>query len=98
MPLDYKQSADLMNDSELRGRIKVAGLKYSGAIFNEDPNEQPGHSARYRWAQRMVQIPDQVALDLQPQVVMDGQVQLDGSQISDTALQTVVETVVNKIL
>lgn len=91
------ESADLMNDMVFRGRIKVANLKFATSILNEAPTVE-GHSARYRWAQTAATIPDQEAARIQPMVVMDGQVQLDGANITDAALQTTVETVVSKFL
>ena len=97
MALTYENSAALMNDMVFRGRVKVAGLKYSSYILGEDPAVQ-GHSARSRWAQTFSQQPEASATNLQPAVVMDPQVQVDGAAISDEALQTAVEGVVNKFI
>jgi hypothetical protein len=41
-------------------------------------------------------MPDTVAMQLQPVVVMDTAVQDAGASITDAALQVVVETAVNK--
>lgn len=95
--MTYEESAQLMTDLTFRGRVKVAGLKYATYIVGESV-DTPAHSARYRWAQSMNQQPDMVAAGLQPMVVMDTQVQTDGADITDAALQTSVESVVNKIL
>lgn len=95
--MTYEESAALMSDLPFRGRVKVAALKYSTYIFAESV-DTPAHSARYRWAQSMGQQPDMVAAGLQPLVVMDGQVQADGAEITDALLQTSVEAVVNKLL
>lgn len=92
-----QESAALMDDLTFRGRIKVSCLQYATSILNEAPTVQ-GHSARYRWAQNVGNIPDQEAARVHPMVVMDGQVQLDGANITDAALQTTVETVVNKFI
>lgn len=97
MALTYEESDALMKDDVFRGRIKVACLGYATYIQGEDPASQ-GHSARYRWMQNAVQNPDIVAMQVQPMVVMDSQVQNDGADITDQALQTTVETVVNKML
>jgi hypothetical protein len=95
--VDYTESAALMVDVAFRGRIKVAGLKYSTYILGEDP-VTPAHNSRYKWAQNFALQPDMVASQIQPMVVMDAQVQTDGAAISDAALQTSVEFVVNKII
>lgn len=92
-----EESAALMADMTFRGRIKVSCLKFATSILDEASTVQ-GHSARYRWAQTAASIPDQEAARVQPMVVMDGQVQLDGANITDAALQTTVETVVSKFL
>jgi hypothetical protein len=86
-----------MLDTVLRGRIKVACLKFANYIFDEAVNV-PAHASRLRWAQRTFQLPDASASDVQPAVVMDTQVQQDGAAITDTALQTSVETAVNRLL
>jgi len=86
-----------MGDVELRNRIKVAVLTYASYILNEGTGV-PAHTSRVRWAQQVYQSPDSVAAQVQPPVVMDGQVQLDGAAITDAALQTAVEGVVNKLI
>jgi hypothetical protein len=95
--MTYDESAALMTDSEFRGRIKVASLKYADSISNE-PTTIPAHNTRMRWATTCMQQPDMTAAQLQPPVVMDAAVQADGSAITDDALQGSVETVVNKLM
>ena len=97
MALTYEESATLMLEPTFRGRIKVAALHYADYILNE-PASTPGHSTRYRWGQQTFQQPDQVAQQLQPPVVMDAGVQGSGAAITDAALQSAVEGVINKIL
>jgi hypothetical protein len=97
MALTYEQSADLMTDITFRNRIKVACLTYATYIWDEAASV-PAHSSRIRWAQSTFQQPDASAANVQPSVVMDGQVQADGAAITDAALQTTVETCVNKML
>lgn len=97
MALTYSDSAALMQDVEFRGRVKVASLKFAQYIVNEQPNVE-AHSARYRWAQSVFAQPDFVAANITPMVVMDPSVQQDGAAVSDAALQSAVEGVVNKIL
>lgn len=86
-----------MNDLTFRGRVKVSALKYADYILNEAATV-PGHSSRYRWAQTTFQQPDMQAQQIQPPVVMDSAVQAAGAAITDTALQTAVEGVVNKMI
>ena len=101
--MTYDESSNLMNDIQFRGRIKVACLSFATYIMNE-PVSQPGHSSRLRWAQQTGQMPEQAAMQVQPLVVMDGAVQQAGidengkSMIADPALQSSVESVVNKII
>ena len=96
MALTYDESAVLMNDLAFRGRIKVAALRYADTILNE-ANIVPAHNTRLGWAKETITQPDMKAGQLQPPVVNDTQVQQDGAKITDQALQTVVETVVNKL-
>lgn len=96
MPLSYQESSDLMRDGVFQGRIKVGALTYSQYILNEAPGTQ-GHTSRYRWAQSAAQAPDSMAQQLQPLVVMDGAVQSAGADVTDAALQSAVEGVVNKL-
>ena len=95
--MTYEESAALMQDQPFRGRIKVSILKYVGFIMIEPP-ETMAHSSRYRWAQAASQNPDMTAAQIQPMVVMDPQVQLEGDAVEDSELQTAVEGVVNKII
>ena len=103
MAMTYEQSDTLMRDAAFRGRVKVAGMKFSDYIFLEAATT-PGHSGRYRWAQNFIQQPDMQAAQIQPMVVMDSAVQEAGvdeegkALITDEALQTTVETVVGKIV
>lgn len=95
--LTYEESAALMNDMAFRGRVKVGCLKYADYIFNE-ANTTPAHNTRMRWATTTVQSPDVVAAGIQPPVVMDSAVQEAGAEITDAALQSSIETVINKLL
>lgn len=97
MALTYDESAALMNDFQFRGRIKVAALHYADYILNEAPGT-PAHSSRTRWAGDTYRNPEQASIALHPPVVMDAAVQDAGAAVTDTALQTAVEGVVNKLL
>lgn len=95
--MTYTESAALTNDLEFRGRVKIACLKYADHIHNEAPGTA-GHTSRLRWAQSTYQQPEIVASQIQPPTVMDPAVQDAGAAISDVALQSAVEGVVNKML
>jgi hypothetical protein len=103
MALTYAESAALMKDAAFIDRVKVACLKYADFILNEAPNT-PGHSSRYRWAQQTTSNPDSAAQMTTPPTVMDSAVQNAGldtegtSAITDAALQSSVETVINRLL
>jgi hypothetical protein len=64
----------------------------------------PAHSSRIKWAQNTMNMPDGAAATTTPPTVMDVAVQgagidADGdSTITDAALQSAVENVVNKML
>lgn len=95
--MTYIESSALMTDPEFRGRVKVACLKFSDYIFNE-ANTVPAHNTRLKWANNTMQSPDMVASQIQPPVVMDAAVQADGAAITDGALQSAVEGVVNRLM
>ena len=95
--MTYLESAALMTDIEFRGRIKVACLKYADSIIGETTGT-PAHNTRIKWAQTCFQQPDMTAAQTQPPTVMDPEVQADGPEITDLALQGAVETVVNKMM
>ena len=86
-----------MNDTDFRGRIKVNCLKYAQYILGEAPGTA-GHTSRYRWAQSAYQSPDVVTQLVHPPVVMDDQVQTDGSGIADDALYLAVQRTVNQFI
>ena len=95
--LSYDQSNMLMQDSNFRGRVKIACLNFSKYIQGEAPSE-PAHNTRVRWAQQTIASPDSTAQQTQPMTVMQDSVQTQGSAISDQDLQTAVETAVNGVL
>jgi len=95
--MTYEQSAALMMDLTFRSRIKVACLVFAEYILGE-ATSTPAHVTRARWATNCFQSPDMTAQQVQPGVVMDGAVQEQGAEISDSALQGAVEITVNKIM
>jgi hypothetical protein len=96
-PLDYTASANLMNDPTFRGRIKVSCLHFAVYISGE-PLNTPAHNTRFRWAQDCFGNPDGKAMQVQPSVVMDDNVQAQGDAIDDSGLQTAVETAIQNFL
>jgi hypothetical protein len=97
MAMTYDDSAGLTQDPAFRGRVKIACLKYADYVHNEAPGT-PGHTSRLRWAQQTFQSPDAVAAQIQPPTVMDAAVQDAGATITDAALQSAVEGVINKFI
>jgi len=97
MALTYEQTAALMVDATFRNRVQVACMKYANYIMDEATGT-PAHNTRMRWAANTLGNPAAAVTQVMPTVVMDSQVQQDGSVITDAALQTVVETAVNKLL
>ncbi len=97
MALTYEESAALMRDATFISRVKVACLHYADYISNE-PTGTPAHVSRLRWASNVFVQPDNVAMQTAPPAVMDGAVQEAGSAITDEALQSAVEGVVNKMM
>jgi hypothetical protein len=97
MALDYAASAALMSDTAFKERVKVSGLKYASYIMDEGPTID-AHWSRIKWAQDMFFSPDVTVNKIIPLVVLDPQVQTDGADITDDALQPVVESVINKMM
>jgi hypothetical protein len=97
MALTYENSAALMTDAAFRGRIKVSCIKFADFILNEAATV-PAHNARVRWANSTFQNPEQAAYQVQPPTVMDPAVQTAGAAITDAALQSAVEGVINKMI
>ena len=95
--LTYDQSAQLTTDGTFRGRVKIACLHFAKYISNEAPNVA-SHNSRYRWAQSCIQNPDMTAQNIQPNVVMQDQVQAQGTNITDADLQTATETALQAML
>jgi len=97
MALSYQESGDLMTDIPFRQRVKVACLHFAEYILDESA-ATAAHNTRFRWAQGAMADPDGTASRVQSAVVMDPQVQTDGSAITDQNLQASVETAIQKML
>ena len=98
MAMTYEQTADLMKDAVFRGRVSVACVNFARYITDE-ASSTPAHSTRIRWAQQTLQAPETAVNQVIPTVVTDSAVQdAGGATITDQALQSAVETAVNKLL
>lgn len=97
MALDYAATAALIMDDAFRSRVKVACLKFATYISDEAANV-PAHATRIKWSQTTLANPDASTTQVTPVVVMDVEVQQYGAEITDAALQTAVETTVNKLI
>ena len=98
MALTYDETAKLMQDATFRGRVSIACVNYARYITDE-PASTPAHSTRYRWAQATLVTPEGAVNQIIPTVVTDDAVQeAGGATITDAALQSAVETAVNKLL
>jgi hypothetical protein len=91
-----EESDILTNDVVLRGRIKIALLKFITYVLAES-KETPAHATRLRYAQKTALQPAQAAMDIQPMVVMDPTVQANWP-VTDEQLQSAVETVINTVV
>jgi hypothetical protein len=95
--ITYEEAAALTTDLVFRGRVKIACIKFAYYILDEAVSI-PAHNSRVKWANRTLSQPDQVALEVQNNVVVDAKVQESGATITDVDLQSAVETTVNKML
>jgi hypothetical protein len=75
----------------------VACLHYASYIMGE-PTTTAAHNTRLRWANNCYLQPDQVAISLQPPVVMDPGVQSAGAAVDDPTLQSAVEDTINQLM
>lgn len=92
--MTLEESAALIQNPQLRGRIKVACLNYASRVLSSSGNS----NALIRWAQQVYLSPDAAALSAQPATVMEPGVQSQGADIDDGGLQFSVENAINKIL
>lgn len=94
MALTYEESAALMNNTQFKGRVKVACLHFAAYIAAE-PTNTPAHATRVKWSQNCTLNPDGTANTVTPPTVMEPQVQAAGAAVSDANLQSAVEAVIN---
>lgn len=92
--MTYEESAQLIQDPQFRGRVKVACLTYAQRIL---AGGTPPLQAASRWASATYQSPDSAAQGVQGPTVMEPGVQSMGANIDDGGLQFAVENAVNKM-
>jgi len=97
MAMTYEETAALMKDPVFRDRVGIACVNYARYITDEAAST-PAHNTRYRWATQTMQSPEVAVNQVIPTVVTDNAVQDAGAAITDEALQSAVETAVNKLL
>lgn len=98
MAMTYEQTFELTKDPIFRGRVSTACVHYADYITNEAAST-PAHATRTRWAQQTLVSPDATVIRVISTVCNDTAVQdAGGAAITDEALQSAVETSVNKLL
>jgi len=98
MAMTYQETFELTKNETFRGRVSTACVHYANFITDEAPTT-PAHSTRYRWAQQTLVGPEASVNRVIATVCNDTAVQdAPGNAITDPALQTAVETSVNKLL
>lgn len=95
--MTYEETNSLTKDAVFRGRVSVACCHYASYITGE-PASTPAHSTRYKWAQQTLVQPEIAVNQVISTVVDDTAVQADGAAITDAALQSAVETAVQKLI
>lgn len=106
MALDYKQSAQLRSNLIFQGRIATALLKWGDYIVGNSAADLTKAQTRreINVSERVFASPNQEAQMIQPVVVADGAIQAGDltsegdSTVSDTVLQTAVETALQKVI
>jgi hypothetical protein len=98
MAMTYEETDALSKDAVFRGRVSVACVHFANYIMDESPGT-PAHNTRFKWAQNTLPNPEVAVNQCIATVVNDQAVQAAGGPaITDEALQTAVETSINKLL
>jgi hypothetical protein len=92
--LTLEQSAQLMNDPEFRGRVKVALLNLAMQTLRE-ANQ---NLSRLRWAQSTITSADTSVVQAIGPVVMQPGVQEKGTEIDDGTLMFATGNALNSII
>lgn len=93
MPIDYSQRNALGKDPVFQGRVQIACLQFAGYIQLE-PAATAAHTSRMKWATMTNAEPYPMAVKVANVVVTDPAVIEAGTDITDAALQSSVETTV----
>jgi hypothetical protein len=95
--MTYDESALLMTNLEFRGRVKVSALKYAGSIMIR-PTSTAAHNTRIRWAQIVTSNRTWSPTSCNRPSSWTRPFKADSADITDVALQTAVEGVVNQMM
>jgi hypothetical protein len=95
--LTYEETNSLTKDAVFRGRVAV-GCTHYAVYITDEPANTPAHSTRYRWAQSTLGNVETAVNQVITTVCNDASVQADGAAITDAALQSAVETAVQKLI
>ena len=94
LTLSLDQEAQLMKDLTFLGRVKAAAITYAQYL-----TLQPSNSAsRANWIQATMNQPDMMAQKLVSAVVVNPNVQMAGSAISDPELQAAVQVCADALM
>lgn len=91
-PATYSDLTALAQSTTFQNRVVYALGKFANFILGE-PTTAPDHANRLRFAQHVQADPNAVMLSLMPQIIQQTAVINAGANISDTDLQTTVESV-----
>jgi len=92
--MTLEESANLMNDLNFRGRVKVAALIYAQYLTLQPNNS----SSAANWIFATLRAPDIAAQTLTPSVVINPNVQNAGALVTDANLQAAVQQVANSLM
>jgi predicted Zn-dependent protease len=97
MALSYTQVYGLTDNGAVHQRMLIAVAIAAQAVFVESPATQD-HALRLSWAQKAIaNVPD-MARKMTIGVLTDPVIQVSLPSISDTEVQTAVDTLVNQFL
>jgi hypothetical protein len=89
----YLEIYALKNDAEFKSRTGTALINYATYLLGQ-PATRPWHEQEVAWSRRASVSTDDMIYRVMGFVLGDPQVQTDLGEISDAALQTVVEVAV----
>lgn len=89
----YLEIYALKTDQDFRNRVGMALVNYATYLLGQDP-ARPWHEQEVAWARRASSNTEDQIYRIMGFVLGDSQVQADLGDITDVALQAVVETAV----